>query len=78
MWSGGTNETNETNERQTNMKLSIEQSKQLAFRIEQKIGDMLREEGVLLDGYMVREVESVANKLAHDAVMKQKELAGTR
>ena len=53
------------------MKLSIEQRKQLADRIEQKIGDMLREEGVLLDGYMVREVESVASKLAHDAVLKR-------
>lgn len=60
------------------MKLSIEQRKQLASRIEQKIGDMLRDEGVLMDGYMVREVESVANKLAHDAVLKRKELAGTR
>lgn len=60
------------------MKLSIEQRKQLADRIEQKIGDMLRDEGVLLDGYMLREVESVASKLAHDSVMKQKELAETR
>ena len=53
------------------MKLSIEQRKQLADRIEQKIGDMLRDEGVLLDGYMLREVESVSLKLAHDAVMKR-------
>ena len=60
------------------MKLSIEQRKQLASRIEQKIGDMLRDEGVLMDGYMVREVESVSSKLAHDAVLKKKELAGTR
>tara|TARA_R110000868_G_scaffold389115_1_gene658280 strand:+ start:2273 stop:2455 length:183 start_codon:yes stop_codon:yes gene_type:complete len=60
------------------MKLSIEQRKQLADRIEQKIGDMLRDEGILLDGYMCREVESVSSKLAHDAVMKQKELQETR
>jgi hypothetical protein len=60
------------------MKLSIEQRKQLASRIEQKIGDMLRDEGVLMDGYMMREVESVSSKLAHDAVMKQKELVETR
>ena len=59
------------------MKLSIEQRKQLADRIEQKIGDMLRDEGVLMDGYMLREVESVASKLAHDAVMKKQELART-
>lgn len=55
------------------MKLSVEQRKQLADRIEQKIGDMLRDEGILMDGYMLREVESVSAKLAHDAVMKQKE-----
>ena len=60
------------------MKLSIEQRKQLADRIEQKIGDMLRDEGVLMDGYMLREVESVSSKLAHDSVMKQKELQETR
>lgn len=60
------------------MKLSIEQRKQLAGRIEQKIGDMLRDEGILMDGYMLREVESVSAKLAHDAVMKQKELQETR
>ena len=60
------------------MKLSIEQRKQLADRIEQKIGDMLSDEGVLMDGYMLREVESVAAKLAHDAVMKKKELQETR
>jgi hypothetical protein len=60
------------------MKLSIEQRKQLAERIEQKIGDMLRDEGVLLDGYQLREVESVALKLAHDAVLKKKELVETR
>jgi hypothetical protein len=59
------------------MKLSIEQRKQLADRIEQKIGDMLRDEGVLLDGYMLREVERVASKLSHDSVMKKKELVGT-
>jgi len=60
------------------MKLSIAQRKQLAERIEQKIGEMLRDEDVLMDGYMCREVESVASKLAHDALMKQKELVDTR
>ena len=59
------------------MKLSIERRKQLAERIEQKIGDMLRDEGILMDGYMCREVDSVAIKLAHDAVIKKQELART-
>ena len=58
--------------------MTTQQRKQLADRIEQKIGDMLRDEGVLMDGYMLREVESVSLKLAHDAVLKKKELVETR
>lgn len=55
--------------------MTHEQRKQLAERIEQKIGDMLRDEGVLLDGYMLREVDSVASKLAFDAVLKREKEA---
>lgn len=60
------------------MKLTSEQRERLSASWEQKIGDMLRADGILLDGYMCREVESVSAKLAHDAVMKQKELQETR
>jgi hypothetical protein len=57
--------------------MTAEQRKQPAERIEQKIGDMLRGQGVLMDGYMKREVESVAANLAFKAI-EQKELVETR
>ena len=58
--------------------MTTEQRKKLASDLEHEIGDLLRAKGVLLDGYMCREVEATASKLAYDAVMKKKELAETR
>jgi len=58
--------------------MTRDERKQMAERLEEKLGDMLRDEGVLLDGYQLRELETIAKKLAFEAVMKrEKELAET-
>lgn len=59
--------------------MTDQQRQKLASDLEHEIGDMLRKKGILLDGYMLREVESIAGKLACDAVEKKhKDLVGTR
>ena len=58
--------------------MTTQQREKLSTDLEQEIGDLLRAKGVLMDGYMCREVEATASKLAYDAVMKKKELAETR
>lgn len=60
-------------------KMTTQQRKQLAGRIEQEIGDLLRAKQIKMDGYMCREVETIAKKLAFDAILKREpELAEKR
>jgi hypothetical protein len=59
--------------------MTPEQRKELADRIEQKMGDMLREEGIAMDGFMCREVDDMAKTLAAKAILKrERELQETR
>lgn len=58
--------------------MTRDERKHMAERLEEKLVDMLREEGVLLDGYQLRELETIAKKLAFEAVMKKTELQETR
>lgn len=59
--------------------MTSEERMRLAIILEQEIGDMLRKRAILMDGYMLREVESIAGKLAFDAVAKRHtDLVGTR
>jgi len=63
----------------TIMTLSTEQREKLATELEQEIGDLLRAKQIKMDGYMVREVETIASKLAFDAILKREpELSETR
>jgi hypothetical protein len=51
--------------------MTSQQRKQLAERLEQKIGDMLRAEGIAMDGFMCREVDDMAKTLAAKAILKR-------
>jgi hypothetical protein len=59
--------------------MTSQEREKLSTELEQEIGELLRKKNVLLDGYMLREVESIASKLAFDAVEKKhKDLLVTR
>jgi AmiR/NasT family two-component response regulator len=51
--------------------MTQQEREKLAADLEQEIGDLLRAKGILMDGYMCREVEATASKLAFDAVLKR-------
>lgn len=72
-------EIDSDNKNESENKMTNDQREKLATELEQEIGDLLRAKGIVMDGYMCREVESAAAKLAFDAIeKKQKELVGTR
>jgi hypothetical protein len=59
--------------------MTTQQREKLATELEQEIGDLLRAKQIKMDGYMCREVETIASKLAFDAILKrEKELQETR